>query len=138
MNVAPGKPVPLLFAGGNATDRARSTQFADAIAFLCRAQSQQWLADGDEAPPAATDALGELRILIPLAGLIDVGAERARLDKEIGRLRAEIAKAEGKLANANFVANAPAAVVEQERARIADFNASLTGLSEQRARLADL
>jgi len=79
-----------------------------------------------------------LRILIPLAGLIDVGAERVRLDKEIGRLRAEIAKAEGKLANANFVANAPAAVVAQERARIADFNASLAGLSEQHERLADL
>ncbi|PKM16508.1 MAG: valine--tRNA ligase [Gammaproteobacteria bacterium HGW-Gammaproteobacteria-2] len=138
MNVAPGKPVPLLFAGGNAEDRARSAQFADAIAFLCRAQSQQWLAAGDEAPPAAAAALGDLRILIPLAGLIDVGAERVRLDKEIGRLRAEIAKAEGKLANANFVANAPAAVVAQERARIADFNASLAGLSEQHERLADL
>jgi valyl-tRNA synthetase len=138
MNVAPGKPVPLLFAGGNAEDRARSAQFADAIAFLCRAQSQQWLAADDEAPPAAAAALGDLRILIPLAGLIDVGAERVRLDKEIGRLRAEIAKAEGKLANANFVANAPAAVVAQERARIADFNASLAGLSEQHERLADL
>ncbi|MDP2185838.1 MAG: valine--tRNA ligase [Xanthomonadales bacterium] len=138
MNVAPGKPVPLLFAGGNAEDRARSTQFADAIAFLCRAQSQQWLAAGNEAPPAAAAALGDLRILIPLAGLIDVGAERVRLDKEIGRLRAEIAKAEGKLSNANFVANAPAAVVAQERARIADFNAALAGLSEQHERLADL
>src|SRR3546814_19319819 len=99
MNVAPGKPVPLLFAGGNATDRVRSTQFADAIAFLCRAQSQQWLADGDEAPPAATAALGELRILIPLAGLIDVGAQRARLDKEIRRLRPGLPHAAGKPAH---------------------------------------
>jgi len=138
MNVPPGKPVPLLFAGGDAKDRARSAQFADAIAFLCRAQSQQWLVDGDEAPPAAAAALGDLRILIPLAGLIDVGAERARMDKEIGRLAAEIAKAEGKLGNANFVANAPAAVVEQERARIAGFTAALAGLREQRERLADL
>ncbi len=138
MNVAPGKPVPLWFAGGNAEDRARSAQFADAIGFLCRAQSQQWLEAGDEAPPAAAAALGELRILIPLAGLIDVAAERVRLDKEIGRLKGEIAKAEGKLANANFVANAPAAVVTQERERIAEFNASLTGLSEQRERLVDL
>ncbi len=138
MNVAPGKPVLLLFAGGNAEDRARSAQFADAIGFLCRAQSQQWLETGDETPPAAAAALGDLRILIPLAGLIDVGAERARLDKEIGRLQGEIAKAEGKLSNANFVANAPAAVVTQERERIAEFNASLTGLSEQRERLAAL
>ena len=138
MNVAPGKPVPLWFAGGDASDRARSQRFTDAIAFLCRAQSQQWLEAGDEAPPAAAAALGELRILIPLAGLIDVAAERARLDKEIGRLKGEIAKAEGKLSNANFVANAPAAVVTQERERIAEFNASLTGLSEQRERLAAL
>jgi len=138
MNVAPGKPVPLLFAGGNVEDRARSAQFADAIAFLCRAQSQQWLEAGDEAPPAAAAALGELRILIPLAGLIDVGAECARLDKEIARLKAEIAKAEGKLDNANFVANAPAAVVAQERARIAEFNAALAGLSDQRGRLETL
>lgn len=138
MNIAPSTPIPLRFAGGHALDRTRSARFADAIAFLCKASSQQWLQDGDDWPPAAAAALGELRLLIPLAGLIDVGAERARLDKEIGRLQREIAKAEGKLANANFVANAPAAVVEQERARVKEFDASLAGLREQRARLTGL
>jgi valyl-tRNA synthetase len=67
---------------------------------------------------------------------IDLAAEQARLAKEIARLRGEIAKAEGKLANQSFVARAPAAVVEQERARLAEFSATLRRLEDQSARLA--
>jgi valyl-tRNA synthetase len=74
-------------------------------------------------------------VLIPLAGLIDLDAEKARLGKEIKRVEGEIAKCNGKLGNATFVANAPAAVVEQERQRLADFTSTLAGLREQLARL---
>jgi len=66
---------------------------------------------------------------------IDKDAERARLAKEIARIQGEIKKAEGKLANASFVDKAPEAVVEQERARLADFSAMLTKLGTQYARL---
>ena len=70
----------------------------------------------------------EKRQLIPLAGLIDLGAEQARLAKEIVRIEGEIRKCEGKLGNANFVANAPAEVVTQERQRIVDWGTQLEAL----------
>ncbi|WP_163335284.1 hypothetical protein, partial [Enterobacter hormaechei] len=66
---------------------------------------------------------------------IDVEAERARLTKEATRLEGEIAKAEAKLGNESFVARAPAAVVEQERARVAGFKETVARLREQLARL---
>ena len=138
MNIAPGKPLPLLLAGGTAADRDRAKRFANSIAFLARIESQDWLAAGSEAPPAAAAVQGELRLLIPLAGLIDVGAERVRLEKEITRIEVEIGKCNGKLGNATFVQNAPAAVVEQERARLADWSTQLDGLREQLGRLAGM
>lgn len=73
--------------------------------------------------------------MIPLAGLIDVEAEKARLAKEIGRIEVEITKCESKLGNERFVANAPAEVVTQERQRIADWNTTLKALREQSGKL---
>ncbi len=131
MNIAPGKTIPLLFAGGNHSDRDRAEKFADAIAFLGRIESMRWLEAGEKEPAAATAIVGALKILIPLAGLIDVDAEKARLAREIKRVEGEIAKCNGKLANANFVANAPAEVVEQEQQRLKDFASTLTALRSQ-------
>jgi len=134
MNIAPGKPIPLLFAGGDDADRARTVKFGAQIAFLARAESQRWLDAGEAEPPAAAGVVGELRLLIPLAGLIDIDAEIARLGREIARLEAEAAKSQAKLAN--FGEKTPPHVVEQERQRIADFTQSLAALRAQHARLA--
>jgi valyl-tRNA synthetase len=136
MNIAPGKTIPLLLADGDPTDRARAAKFAAQIAFLARVESPQWIEPGADEPAAAAAVVGAMRVLIPLEGLIDVGAEKTRLAKEIGRIEGEIKKCEGKLGNANFVANAPAAVVEQERQRIADWNVQLEALREQSRKLA--
>jgi valyl-tRNA synthetase len=136
MNIAPAKAVPVRLAAGGDADRARVAKFDASLRFLVRAESLDWLAPGEAEPAAATALVGELKLLIPLAGLIDLGAEQARLAKEIARIEGEIRKCEGKLGNANFVANAPAAVVEQEKQRIADFGTQLAGLREQAARLA--
>jgi len=125
----------LLFARGSTDDRARLERFSQQIAFLARCESQRWLAEGEEEPASASAIVGELRVLIPLAGLIDLDAEKARLGKEIRRIEGEIAKCNGKLGSETFVANAPAAVVEQERQRLADFSSTLGGLREQLARL---
>jgi len=135
MNIAPGKTIPLLLAGGEATDRARAAKFAAQIAFLARTEAPQWIAPGAAEPAAAAAVVGSLRVLIPLAGLIDLGAEQARLAKEITRVEGEIKKCEGKLGNANFVANAPAEVVAQERQRIVDWNTQLAALREQAEKL---
>jgi valyl-tRNA synthetase len=135
MNIAPGKAVPLLFAGGAATDRARARAFADPIAFLGRAEMQHWLEPGAAEPAAAAAIVGELRVLIPLAGLIDLDAERARIAREVTRVEGEIARCHGKLGKESFVANAPAAVVEQERRRLAEFSMLRDSLREQAQRL---
>jgi valyl-tRNA synthetase len=135
MNIAPGKAIPLLLADGDATDRARATQFAAQISFLARVDAPQWIASGADEPAAAAAVVGSMRVLIPLAGLIDLGAEKTRLAKEISRIEGEIKKCENKLGNANFVANAPAEVVTQERQRIADWSTQLTALREQMQKL---
>ncbi|MEW9571191.1 valine--tRNA ligase [Rhodanobacter sp. Si-c] len=135
MNIAPGKTIPLLLAGGETTDRTRATKFAAQIAFLARTEAPQWIEPGTAEPAAAAAVVGSLRVLIPLAGLIDLGAEQARLAKEIARVEGEIKKCEGKLGNANFVANAPAEVVAQERQRIVDWNTQLAAMREQAAKL---
>lgn len=134
MSIAPSKAVPLLLSGGNDADRARALRFAAPLKFLARLESIAWI-EG-EAPAAAVAVLGELRLLIPLAGLIDLGAERARLDKEVKRIEGEIAKCQGKLASETFVANAPPTVVAQERQRLADWSQQLDALREQQERLA--
>ncbi|GAB3031543.1 valine--tRNA ligase [Oleiagrimonas citrea] len=135
MNIAPGKTIPLLLADGDANDRARAAKFATQIAFLGRAETPTWLDANAEEPAAAVAVVGNLRVLIPLAGLIDLDAEKARLEKEIARIGKEIAKCEGKLGNARFVDNAPAEVVEQERQRLADWSAQRDALREQAQRL---
>ena len=133
MNIAPGKTIPLLLADGDAADRARAAKFAAQIAFLGRVETPVWI-DGDE-PAAAVGVVGGMRVLIPLEGLIDVGAEKTRLAKEIARIEGEVRKCEAKLGNANFVANAPAEVVEQERQRIADWTHQAQAMREQALKL---
>jgi valyl-tRNA synthetase len=135
MNIPPGRTIPLLLADGDAGDRARAAKFAAQIAFLARVEAPQWIEPGADEPATAAAVVGSLRVLIPLAGLIDVSAEKARLAKEIGRIEGEIRKCEGKLGNANFVANAPAEVVAQERQRIVDWNIQLGALREQAQKL---
>ncbi|HWG10330.1 MAG TPA: valine--tRNA ligase [Rhodanobacteraceae bacterium] len=133
MNIAPGKTIPLLFVGGDADDRRRAQKFSAQIAFLARSEAPRWLATGEAEPAAAAAVIGNLRVLIPLAGLIDIDAERTRLKKETARMEAEIAKSGAKLAN--FGERTPAAVVEQERARLADWNVHLAALREQLRKL---
>ena len=99
--------------------------------FLLKLESIEAL--GDEPPAAASAVIGDLTLLVPLEGLVDLDAERVRLDKEIGRIAVEKTKSEDKLAR--FGGNVPPAVVEQERLRLADWTAKLAALLEQRARL---
>ena len=89
------------------------------------------LADSEAAPESATALVGDMQILIPLAGLIDKEAELARLEKEIGKLQVNIDKGNAKLANPGFTDKAPPAVVEKERLRVDELSKSLAQLTEQ-------
>ena len=82
--------------------------------------------------------LGELRILLPLEGLVDVEAESARLSKEIEKHAKDLAKCEGKLSNQNFIARAPEEVVAKERTRVEDLRSAIHRLNEQLERLSAL
>ncbi|WP_022974349.1 valine--tRNA ligase, partial [Xanthomonas maliensis] len=135
LNVPPSKQVRLLLQAGTADDRRRIAGFASQLSFLLKLEAIDWLVAGQDAPPSATAIVGELTLLVPLEGLVDLSAERVRLDKEIKRVEGEIGKCNGKLGNATFVQNAPAAVVDQERARLADWTTQLAGLREQRGKL---
>jgi valyl-tRNA synthetase len=135
LNVAPSKHVPLLMAGGDSGDRERAHRFASQLRFLCKLDTVDVIDDANAAPASAAAVVGELKLLVPLEGLVDLGAERARLDKELKRVDGEIAKSHGKLASETFVANAPAAVVEQERKRLVDWGSQRDALAAQRAKL---
>ncbi|MCB1605609.1 MAG: valine--tRNA ligase [Xanthomonadales bacterium] len=136
MNLSPGKPLDLLLTGGGSVDRERIEHYTDAFALLARIQSHAWLESGVEPPASAMALVGELKLLVPLAGLIDVDAELKRLDKEIGKVAADLAKAEAKLANPKFVGGAPEAVINQERQRVSEFGARKAELEAQRGKLA--
>ncbi|WP_312236474.1 valine--tRNA ligase [Stenotrophomonas sp.] len=133
LNVPPSKQVTLLLQGGTEDDRARMTRFTSSLSFLLKLERIAWLADGSDTPPAAAAIVGDLTLLVPLEGLVDLGAERARLDKEIARVESEKEKSETKLSR--FTDKVPAAVVEQERVRLVEWTAQLDGLRGQRAKL---
>jgi len=133
LNVPPAKQVSLLLQGGNEDDRNRVARFTSSLSFLLKLERIEWLAGDADTPPAATAIVGELKLLVPLEGLVDLGAERARLDKEIARVEAEKEKSATKLSR--FTDKVPAAVIEQERVRLVDWTAQLEGLVAQRAKL---
>ena len=134
LNLAPGKAISLLLEGGQRNDRSRVEKFEAQIRFLARVEAISWLS-ANTASACATGVVGELKLLVPLEGLVDLSAEKIRLEKELKRVRAEIGKCEGKLASETFVNNAPAAVVAQERQRLLEWNQQLVALSEQQQRL---
>jgi len=128
MSLSPAQRVPLVIEGDAAVVGALAPYIA-ALGRLSEVSAVATLADAD-APVAL---VGDMRLMLVVE--IDKDAERARLAKEIARIQGEIKKAEGKLANPSFVDRAPATVVQQEQARLADFAAMLQKLESQHARL---
>jgi len=133
LNVAPSKLVNLLLAGGTHADRDRAQRFDSQLRFLTKLERIDFIADAQSAPASAAAVVGELHLLVPLEGVVDLSAERTRLDKEIARVAGEKEKSEAKLAK--FTEKVPAAVVEQERQRLVDWTTQLEGLTAQRAKL---
>ncbi|HZF27714.1 MAG TPA: valine--tRNA ligase [Gammaproteobacteria bacterium] len=125
-------------ADATALDDERVDRHRAQLTRLAGIERIEMLAPGAAVKGAATALLGGMRILVPLAGLIDVAAERDRLGKQLARTRDDLAKSRRKLENQSFVANAPPDVVAKENARVADFEQRTAQLEQQLARLADL
>jgi valyl-tRNA synthetase len=105
---------------------------------LARLDSIEIIEDSSEPPPCATALLGAMKILVPMAGLIDVAAERRRLEKNRGKAEAESRKVEAKLGNDKFLNNAPDAVVAREKSKFEALRQAITQLDEQISRLNEL
>ncbi|MBG0842398.1 valine--tRNA ligase [Ectopseudomonas toyotomiensis] len=138
MKISMAKRIDIIVANSNAEDLRRLADFEPLLSKLAKLESVRVLAAGEEAPMSATTLVGEMEVLVPMAGLIDKDAELARLDKEIGRLQGEVQRVGGKLSNQGFVAKAPAEVLEKERAKLAEAEQALTKMVEQRGKIAAL
>ena len=135
MNIAPGKPLPVLLQNGSTSDQAFLTNNTSYLKKLGRLESITWLNPADTTPESAIALVGELKILIPMAGLIDKDAELARLDKEIQKIFNDLPRIEGKLSNPTFIDKAPSEVIDKEKAKLADLRSILNNLEQQKAKI---
>ncbi len=138
MDIAPSKPLPVLLKNAGAEDQRRLSENQQFLSALAKLESIQVLADNDNGPASATAVIGEMSLLIPMAGLIDKEAELARLNKAIEKLEKDIARTEGKLGNENFVNKAPAAVIDKEKVKLSEAKSALAKLLEQKEQIASM
>jgi len=119
MNVKPGAMLNLVVVEGSQVTRDRVANHGAALGQLARVGEVSF---SDQAPPASAQiVVDQATYCMPLEGIIDLDVERARLSKELGKLKGEVKRLEGKLGNAKFTANAPESVVEEEKAKLVDY-----------------
>jgi valyl-tRNA synthetase len=135
MNVAPSITVPLLMAGARPESLARAERWSDAIHRMGRASEIRALS-GDPPKGVVQAVLDETTLMLPLADVIDFAAERARLAKERTRIEGEVQKVEAKLGSETFVSRAPVEIVEENRERLAAWQAEIARLDAALARIA--
>jgi valyl-tRNA synthetase len=138
MDISPAKAIPIFLNNGDEEDKRRFDTNKKLAASLAKLESITWLKTGEIAPMSATQLVGSMEVLVPMAGLINIDAESARLNKEIAKAEGESKRLSGKLNNEKFVANAPAEVVEKEKSKLVEAQSSARKLREQLDKLKDL
>ncbi|TLM79682.1 valine--tRNA ligase [Microbulbifer harenosus] len=138
MNISPAINIPLILRNVSAADQQLLEQTRTLLIKLAKLESIDSLPAGAEAPASSTALVGELELLVPMAGLIDVEAESARVLKELDKLDKELARIAGKLQNPNFVDKAPEDVVAKEKARQAEMESARARFAEQLESLKNL
>ncbi|WP_077341368.1 valine--tRNA ligase [Pseudocolwellia agarivorans] len=131
MDISPSKELPVLLKNVSVNDQRRIDENQQFLSALAKLESITVLTDNDEAPLSATAVVGDLSVLIPMAGLIDKDAEIARLTRSIEKLNKEADKTRSKLSNEKFVGKAPEAVINKEKAKLAEAESALEKLQEQ-------
>ncbi|HHC74370.1 MAG TPA: valine--tRNA ligase, partial [Thiothrix sp.] len=131
MDIKPSKKLAILLQNWTAQDQQYLTQTEAFIHTLAKVENITWLNNDDETPESATALVGDMKILIPLAGLIDKTAESARLHKEIEKLNKSLQSLNGRLKNPKFVEKAPEHLVNQVKQQATDQQAALAQLEAQ-------
>ena len=131
MDISPNKPLNALLKNVSDEDARRLDAAKAFLDKLSKLETVTILKDGEEAPASATALVGEMEILIPMAGLIDKDAELARITKAMEKIEKDVSRTRGKLGNEKFVSNAPEAVIEKERAKLEEGEKALAKLKEQ-------
>ncbi|MFC3193107.1 valine--tRNA ligase [Marinicella sediminis] len=138
MNIPPSKALTVMLSQTNDADRALLNEHGALLSTMARLDEVSLLSADQEEPPAATALLGEMKILIPLAGLIDVAEESQRINKQIDKINQEIKRAQGKLNNEKFVSKAPDHLVAAEQQKLQQNTTALKELEEQLNKLQEL
>jgi len=138
MDISPAKSISVFLRGGEEQGQNYLQSNLMYLQKLAKLENIEWLSAESEAPAAATGLYGNVEVLVPLAGLIDVSAEQARLEKEIGKLEAGLKAVSGKLNNEKFVSNAPDAVVAKERQKQQELQAASDALKAKFEELSKL
>ena len=125
MNISPGKKLSMLFDKGGTNDKERLNTTEPLLLKIANLEQVRWLDTGETAPFSSTARTGDLEVMIPLAGLIDIEEEIQRLSKQIEKLAGDSSRLEGKLNNQRFVDNAPPEVVAAERKKLTDNQQTL-------------
>lgn len=137
MNIAPGKPLPVLLRKGTDLDKKYYAAQQHLLFTLAKLESCKWIAADETPPQSATAFVGELEIFIPMAGFVNKEEETARLNREIAKLEKDLTIINHKLQNPQFVDKAPADVVAKERLRQQEISLTLAKLQQQLIALTD-
>ncbi|MES0371131.1 MAG: valine--tRNA ligase [Mariprofundaceae bacterium] len=137
MNVSPGKKIVARIAASDSVRSELESQ-QKVLMSLARLESLEWLAEGSDVEGAAVAPLAEVTVFLPLAGLVDVAEELARIEKNIAKAEKDVASLEGRLSNQKFVDSAPEAVVAKVRTDLDENKAKLEELQAAKERLKEL
>ncbi len=131
LNIGPAKQLDVILRNTSKDDQSRLEQNSTFLMSLAKLSSIKVLTQGEEAPMSTTQLVGDMEVLVPMAGLVDKEAEIKRLNKEIEKLVKEVKRFEGKLNNERFISKAPVEVVEKEKSKLEEAKLAKTTLTTQ-------
>lgn len=138
MDISPNTPLNVFLKNANADDEARVNAMRLVLSKLAKLESISVLDGNQQAPVSASAIVGQMEVLIPMAGLIDKDAELARIAKSIERISKDYQRTQGKLSNESFVSKAPEQVIAKEKEKLADYESQLSKLKEQQTTIENL
>ncbi|WP_100656684.1 valine--tRNA ligase [Alteromonas flava] len=138
MDISPNKPLSVILRNASELDQQRAEELELYLTRMAKLESIKVLGINETAPASASAIVGEMEVLIPMAGLIDKEAELARIAKAVEKIEKDVQRTQGKLSNENFVSKAPAAVIEKEQQKLAEASQQLHKLQEQQKTIQEL